>query len=750
MPSSIHFFFFFLPLLITLLHLSSSITHATVAQQRKVYIVYMGDVSPTRSHISALDQHHDLLLSAIQDESMARSAKLYSYTRSFNGFAARLLPEEAHRIRGREGVVSVFESQKNQLHTTRSWNFLKMPQDVRRKATVESNIIVGLLDTGIYPDAPSFNASGFGPPPAKWKGKCDSGANFTGCNNKVIGARFYNLDQMDPNIDVETPADLDGHGSHTSSTVAGVPVGGASLYGIARGTARGGVPSARIAMYKVCWSSGCDDVNLMAGFDDAIADGVDLISVSIGGSPKPFHVDPIAIGAFHAMKKGILVSCSAGNIGPALGTVQNVAPWILTVAASNLDRQFKTAVKLRNGVKSAGISINTFSPKRAMYPLTSGIQAAINVSGYGNASACDYGTLDEKKVKGKLVFCRGSANQDYSINEMKGAGVIMTAAQMSDIAALTIIPGTVLTVADGDKIDRYINTTKYPRAVIQKTRTVHVSAPAIASFSSRGPQFISPSILKPDVAAPGLSILAGYSTLATLTGTKDDPRRYPFNIISGTSMACPHVTATAAYVKSFHPDWSPAMIKSAIMTTATPIKIPAEGEGLATGSGQINPTRALHPGLVYDMALTDYISYLCKEGYNDSDISLLYHSRKNLSCADIKPAKGSDGLNYPSMHYQLNASITTFSVEFHRSVKHVGFGHSVYKAKVTSPKGISIEVFPEKLVFNRKHQKQSFKVCVSGELKNGTYIATGSLVWDDTKHVVLSPIVVYKPQVWSG
>ena len=167
--------------------------------------------------------------------------------------------------------------------------------------------------------------------------------------SKVIGAKYFNLDPTGPTADNLSPVDDQGHGTHTSSTAAGVAVKGASLYGVGRGTARGGVPSARIAMYKVCWTSGCSDMDMLAGFDEAIADGVNFISVSIGGPSRDFFADPIAIGAFHAMKRGVLTSCSAGNEGPHLSTVENVAPWILTVAASTLDRQFTTVVSFGNG-----------------------------------------------------------------------------------------------------------------------------------------------------------------------------------------------------------------------------------------------------------------------------------------------------------------------------------------------------------------------------------------------------------------
>jgi subtilisin family serine protease len=169
--------------------------------------------------------------------------------------------------------------------------------------------------------------------------------------SKVIGARFYNNNPTNPQPD-PSPADDDGHGTHTSSTIAGVPIAGASLYGLGKGTARGGVPSARIAMYKVCWAEGCSDIDLLAGFDDAIDDGVDLISISIGGRPNNYFEDSIAIGSFHAMKKGILTAGSAGNDGPFMHTVQNVAPWILTVGASGMDRQFRTTVKVGNGIET--------------------------------------------------------------------------------------------------------------------------------------------------------------------------------------------------------------------------------------------------------------------------------------------------------------------------------------------------------------------------------------------------------------
>ncbi|KAF4358514.1 hypothetical protein F8388_005170 [Cannabis sativa] len=742
-------------LLETLLVLSFNIclvaTLVHGSDERKPYIVYMGELASSSQTTSMVIQsHNNLLESAIGDATLARKSKIHSYGKSFNGFAAKLLPHEVKKLSEERGVISVFPSTKRKLHTTRSWDFLGMPETTtKRNYRTESNIIVGVLDSGIWMDCPSFSDKGYGPAPAKWRGQCVKGANFTGCNNKVIGAKYYNLEDA-AGEETPSPVDNDGHGTHTSSTIAGVSVKDASLYGLARGTARGGVPSSRIAMYKVCWSVACADSDILAGFDDAIADGVDVISISIGGASRDYFNDPIAIGSFHAAKRGILTSCSAGNDGPDTLTVQNVAPWIMTVAASGIDRQFKTVVKLGNGRRIPGLAVNTFSPKKHMYPLTDGAHS-VNTSAdfFGNGSACDYGTLSRDKVKGKIVYCQGNNGQDFTIGELGGVGTIMTLDSFVDTAFTPYIPGTYSLPKDGNKISQYINSTKKPMAVIQKTRTVSIDAPFVASFSSRGPQLVSRNILKPDIAAPGLDILAAYSKQTTITGYPTDDRRAVFNIISGTSMACPHATAAAAYVKTFHPNWSPAAIKSAMMTTATPMKIKDKTAELGSGAGQIDPVQAVDPGLVYDLSMSSYIRFLCKEGYNGTTIALLFGGKRRYNCSDFRPARGTDGLNYPTMQLHLQNPNSTVSAIFHRTVTHVGQGSAMYKVNVVSPKGLSVRVNPSSLSFSAPQQKRSFSVVIKGKsLPKGTQFLSALLEWNDfQKHSVRSNILVYKPDI---
>ncbi|GAB2229583.1 hypothetical protein Droror1_Dr00013830 [Drosera rotundifolia] len=715
--------------------IASSCLATTTATDRKTYIVYMGGLRKEEG-LSVAEKHHSMLVETLGDEDLARDLRLHSCGRSFNAFAALLLPHEAEKLSNMPNVVSVFQSKIRKLRTTRSWDFLGMPlHRTPRHYAKESDMIIGMIDSGIYIDAPSFNDDGFGPPPAKWKGECMTGVNFTACNNKVIGGRYYNLNPYYP-ITPPTPADFDGHGTHTASTAAGIAVSGASFGGLAEGTARGGVPLARLAAYRVC-SVGCPDANILAAFDDAIADGVDVISISIGGqSAYPFLEDAMAIGSFHAMEKGILTVAAAGNNGPAASTVDNTAPWMAVVASSNIDRQFRTPVKLGNGYEFTGVSISLSATKKL--PLITGAAASLP-----GENATDCLNLDPAKVEGKIVYCKGSSGADQSVHPLGGAGVINAVDTDLDVPFITELPDAYIDYKLGGQVEKYFNSSdEDATATIYKTFLEKAKAPVISSFSSRGPQFIAPNILKPDISAPGLGILAGYSRLSSTA--------YNFFISSGTSMATPHVSGTAAYVKSFHPDWSGAAIRSAIMTTAKPIVVNSVENPLDSGSGLLNPVKAVHPGLVYDLSLRSYLQYLCKEGYDSNLIAQLYGSgdKPQVKCSDFPPAMGKDGLNYPSFHLQLQIDQMTYHAAYHRTVTHVEHGPSTYIAKVKEPKGLHVKVVPNVLVFNHMNEKKDFVVKIRGKMKVGMpTIAIAMLEWNDGKHSVRSPIVVYKPTV---
>ncbi|EOY17971.1 Subtilisin-like serine endopeptidase family protein [Theobroma cacao] len=701
-----------------------------------VYIVYMGDIP--KGDFSAANLHTSMLQDVVPSPA-ASDVLLYSYHRSFNGFAAKLTKDEAEKLRGKEGVVSVFLSQKKQLHTSWSWDFMGFSKKVKR-SVIESDIIVGMLDTGIWPESESFNDTGFGPIPAKWKGTCQKSSNFT-CNKKIIAAKYYRANGDFSPGDFISPRDSEGHGSHTASTAAGGLASRASLYGLAKGTVRGAVPSARIAVYKICWSDGCYDVDILAAFDDAIADGVDIISLSVGSFfSSDYFDDSIAIGAFHSMKNGVLTSNSAGNSGPRPASIVNFSPWSLSVAASTIDRKFVTKVKLGNGEIYEGTSINTFDLKEKMYPFIFGGVAPNTSQGFTSEDSryCLPGTLNETLVKGKIVFCDYDSDGDGPI-EGGAVGAVFQYGGKKDYVFSYPLPLSNLNLDDGRFVLNYVNTTENPTATIFKSDVEsNEFAPYVVSFSSRGPNPVTADILKPDLTAPGVDILAAWSEAAHVTESEYDNRIVPYNIISGTSMSCPHATGAAAYVKSFHPTWSPAAIKSALMTTAFQMSAKNNIEGeFAFGAGHINPALAAQPGLIYDAGEIEYIKFLCGQGYSPTYLQLI--TGNNSSCSEETNGTVWD-LNYPS--FALSATPgKSITRAFHRTVTNVGSAVSTYKAVVKAPPGLIIQVQPSVLSFKSLGQKQSFVVTVGAEVGNS--MISGSLTWDDGLYQVRSPIVAY-------
>ncbi|KAL4599121.1 hypothetical protein ACB092_11G104500 [Castanea dentata] len=694
---------------------------------KDIYIVYMGSLPEGEYSPSS---HHFSILQEVLGESAASNSIVRSYTRSFNGFAARLSDEEQQIIASKKEVLSVFPSKKLKLQTTRSWDFMGLTETAKRNPTVESNVIVGAIDSGIWPESESFSDEGYGPPPKKWKGTCAGGTNFT-CNNKLIGARSYKLGSE------SSPArDEMGHGTHTASTAAGNKVPDASFYGMAKGKAHGGVPSARIAAYKVCDEEDCLDLYILAAFDDAIADGVDLITISVGGDyASPFEEDAIAVGSFHAMEKGILTLQSAGNSGPTPSTVSSVAPWLFSIAASSIDRKFISKVTLANGQTLIGNAVNPFTLNGTNFPLVYGKNLTTTCP-EDVTRLCADTCLDSKLVEGKIVVCDQASGRKEAFRA--GAiGAITTNDGRDDIASVVPFPTSALTDTDHDIVKSFINSTKNPQGSILKSEVIeHTTAPIAASFSSRGPNPIAVDILKPDITAPGIDIIAAFSPHASPSGAPGDKRSLKYSILSGTSMSCPHVTGAAAYLKTFHPDWSPSAIKSALMTTAWPMNATKQvddvyGEGeFAFGAGHINPVKAIDPGLVYEALKEDYIKMLCS-------IQISYFG----TCP--KGVKGSPkDLNYPSMQ-ALVESDKSFTVNFPRIVTNVGSSNSTYMVKVTTDSHINVSVKPSSLSFKSLGEKQSFVVTVSGKGLPAKARVSASIVWSDDTHNVTSPIVVY-------
>ncbi|XP_062023220.1 subtilisin-like protease SBT3.9 isoform X3 [Rosa rugosa] len=690
-----------------------------------VYIVYMGERKYGNPELVS-ESHHEILSYVFGSKEAARESILYTYKHGFSGFAAVLTPSQANHIADVPGVVRVIPHRFLDLHTTRSWNFLQVDSHFRTGVLSRSQSgigsIIGVMDTGIWPESQSFRDEGMGDIPSRWRGICQEGEKFnhSHCNRKIIGARWYNkgyeaefgkIDTSD-GFEFLSPRDASGHGTHTSSTAAGGFIENASFMGLASGLAR-------------------------------------------GGSPPPlasYVEDVVSIGSFHAVAKGISVVCSAGNSGPYSQTIINSAPWIFTVAASTIDRAFPTAISLGNNQTVVGQGLYTGMDVNKFYPLVYGQDIASVDADEDSAGSCESGTLNGTLANGKFVLCFQSRSQRSSTAAQKtvmsagGAGLIFAQFPSKDVSLSSgSLPCVQIDFAIGTYILTYIGATRNPIVKLNPTKTLlgQQISPEVAFFSARGPNSVSPSVLKPDIAAPGVNILSSWSPAYSLL--QHQPSPVIFKIESGTSMACPHISGIVALLKVIHPTWSPAAIKSALITTASledqyGQSIEAEGapqkkaDPFDYGGGHVNPNKAIAPGLIYDIETSDYIRFLCSMGYNNSAISAI--AGASITCH--KSTNVQVNLNLPSITiHELKERMTVS-----RTVTNVGPVNSIYIARVQTPAAVSVKVKPSALLFNSTAKKLEFKVVFRPLLKVAGRFSFGNLYWEDGFHVVRIPLTV--------
>ncbi|KAJ0987498.1 hypothetical protein J5N97_005854 [Dioscorea zingiberensis] len=694
---------------------------------------------------------------------------LYSYTPLLPAFAALIPSSHLSLLLSHPSVLHYHPETIIPLHTTRSPDFLGLPPTPSSPAATldATDVIVAVLDTGVWPESPSFSDTGLPPVPPRWRGRCDAGVDFSPslCNRKLIGARSFSRGfhaarggeaaGQDGQREFESVRDRDGHGTHTASTAAGAPVGNASFLGYAKGTARGMATGARVAAYKVCWTTGCFGSDILAGIAAAVEDGVDVISLSLGGGAVPYYRDIIASAAFAATAAGVFVAASAGNSGPQAATLANAAPWLATVGAGTLDREFPATVSLSKSSEVQGVSLYAGPGLgNAVLPLVYG---GVGRKRDANSSRlCLAGALDPSQVRGKVVLCdRGVSarvEKGLVVKQAGGAGMVLanTAASGEELVADShLLPAVAVGRRNGDIIREYVLNAKKPMVSLSFKGTVLGvrPSPVVAAFSSRGPNVVTPEILKPDFIGPGVNILAGWSGSIGPTGLAKDTRRTEFNIMSGTSMSCPHISGLAALLKAAHPSWSPSAIKSALMTTAytvdntgSPLRDAAGGSfatPMAYGAGHVDPEKALSPGLIYDMTTEDYIAFLCSLNYSIGHIQAIA-KRPNITCSHRLSSPGN--LNYPSFSVIFDPKSQI--VKYTRELTNVGASGSVYSVNVTGPSSVRVIVKPTKLVFKHVGQKLKYSILFvskkGGELKKN--MEFGWLTWTSRQNSVRSPV----------
>ncbi|KAL5863763.1 hypothetical protein ACOSQ3_001277 [Xanthoceras sorbifolium] len=743
-------------------------SHANILQ---TYLVQLHPHGTTSSlFTSKLHWHLSFIQQTLSSEEDPSSRLLYSYHSAMEGFAAQLSDSELESLKRLPDVIAIRPDRSFQIQTTYSYRFLGLnptSEGAWYSSQFGRGTIIGVLDTGVWPESPSFDDYGMPPAPNKWRGICQVGQSFnsSNCNRKLIGARFFTKGHRvasmssSPNIIQEyvSPRDSHGHGTHTSSTAAGASVPMASVLGNGAGVARGMAPGAHIAVYKVCWFTGCYSSDILAAMDVSIRDGVDVLSLSLGGFPLPLFDDTIAIGSFRAMEHGISVVCAAGNNGPLQYSVANIAPWIATVGASTLDRRFPAIVRTGNGEMIYGESMY---PGKHLSNVEEELELVYITGGDNGSEFCLKGSLPRAKVQGKMVVCdrgvNGRAEKGQAVKEAGGAAMVLANTEINleeDSIDVHVLPATMVGFAESVGLKAYINSTRRAKARIIFGGTVigRSRAPAVAQFSARGPTLFDTTVLKPDVIAPGVNIIAAWPQNLGPSSLPEDSRRVNFTVMSGTSMACPHVSGITALIRSAHPKWTPAAIKSAIMTTADandhfgkPIMDGNITAGVfAIGAGQVNPERAINPGLIYDIKPDDYVTHMCTLGYTRSQIFTITH--RNISCHEISQMNRGFSLNYPSISVTFKHGKTTKMIK--RRLTNVGSPNSIYSLEVKALDGVKVRVKPQRLVFKKMNQSLSYRIWFISRKRTGKgkiSSAQGQLTWVHVNSLyrVRSPISV--------
>ena len=683
--------------------------------------------------------------------SVAGAPVLANYHAVFNGFAAQLTPADVNALRANAKVVQIFEDQPRELDTISTPTFLGLTApgglwsqlDALSRAVKGEDMVIGVVDGGIWPENTSFadrvDGSGvptfsggtlaYGPPPATFTGGCVAGEGFnpaTHCNNKLVGAKFYNAGFLAASLpknwsEFYSPRDSvggvlahGGHGDHTASTAAGNSLAPVVMTGISFGPASGMAPRARVAAYKVCWTyddptatdgtgskNSCFTSDSVKAIDDAVKDGVNVINYSISGSLTSVN-DPVEQAFYRATVAGVFVAASAGNSGPA-NQVAHISPWLTTVAASTHNRILRADVTLGDGAKYTGASMNiTPLPSTPLIRAEDAGMAGADPTKvtlcYSAGSNLGVAVLDPVKVAGKIVICtRGTTarvDKSLAVAQAGGVGMIMRDNGAGLVAEVHSVPTVHVTSADGLAIQTYAASLAGTSDMGTFRASTTANAPVMADFSSRGPNQGDSNVLKPDLTAPGVDVIAAVTPALTVSqrdavanGTLvPDPDWASYQ---GTSMSSPHVAGLALLLKQAHPTWSPAAIKSALMTTTYSTLndgLPGAQNGLlpwAQGAGHVDPNEAIDPGLVYDAGKADFVKYQCK--VNRTAVSA-------SDCATYGTLDETYNLNLPS----ITAGTVVGNVTVTRNVTNVGGSSATYTASA-SVSGFSTVVTPASL-----------------------------------------------------
>ncbi|MBU2892881.1 S8 family serine peptidase [Colwellia sp. D2M02] len=758
----------------------------------------IGELLPSNQQVAVAGNNYNANTPAMRAYHLALEAKQksvaqgigsidinYSFKHTFNGFSAVLTPSQKASLESHPDVIGIWEDKVQHVSTANTPEFLGLTSEAGQH-TLDikgEDIIIGIIDTGIWPENPSFSDDGSYSDPSTlgWLGACDSGLDEAfSCNNKLIGARFFkdsfeNTYEIQYELgEIDSPRDAAGHGSHTAGTAAGNEAVASTVnidgYAADAGLISGMAPRARIAAYKACWNdsykdpitgdsqAGCMYGDTMAAIDQAVADGVDVINYSIGGSRTDLTTPPTA-AMLRASDAGVFVAVSAGNSGrDGAETIGTPAPWITTVGASTYSGE----------VPAQGLTYSSRTPQETVLAPEGAITKPLKDSGpiINNVVVaepllgCFEGetatALDNaNQLAGNIaLISRGGCPFSQKVERAQLSGATAVIVYSTDETPIIMggegafdIPGMMISKSDGESLNTAITNGEVVEATLARgifaPRTV--TGNVMGDFSSLGPNTASYDIIKPDITAPGVRVLAAYSENPVSSASGDS-----FRYLQGTSMAAPHIAGIAALFKESNSTWSPAQIKSAMMTNAYQDVMKPDGVTPADpfnfGAGHVAPVASLNPGLLYDTNTADYLAFLCGIG-NESYVASMGITCETLAEAgfNLDPSQ----LNLPSIGIaQLQAPETII-----RTVSNASASASSYTATIEAPLGIDVQLqtFDANGAVNPNN---TLDVAVNGTASYAlTFTRTeatefdtwkfGAITWtDNSGHSVRSPIAV--------
>nr|XP_017190757.1 subtilisin-like protease SBT2.2 isoform X2 [Malus domestica] len=758
-------------------------------------------------NISRTDRRYSSYIARVHDSLLRRVfrgekyLKLYSYHYLINGFAVFVTQDQVDKLSRRREVANVVLDFSVRTATTHTPRFLGLPQGAWVQGggyeSAGEGVVIGFIDTGIDPTHSSFDdhtSERPYPVPAHFSGICEVTPDFPSgsCNRKLIAARHFASSAITRGVfnssqDYASPFDGEGHGTHTASIAAGNHGIRVVVAGHHFGNASGMAPRSHIAVYKALYKSfGGFAADVVAAIDQAAQDGVDIISLSITPNRRPPGIatffNPIDMALLSAVKAGIFVVQAAGNTGPSPKSMSSFSPWIFTVGSSSHDRNYSNSIMLGNNVTITGVGLAPGTD--TMYTLISATHALNNgttVSDDMYVGECqDSSNFNRDLVRGNLLIC------SYSIRFVLGISTIHksleTAKNLSAIGVVFTmdafvigfqlnptpmkLPGIIIPSPEDSKVLLKYYNLSLERDIMTKRITkfgalaticgglkanYSTSAPKIMYYSARGPDpednFLDDAdIMKPNLVAPGNSIWAAWSSVGQ---DSIEFQGEHFAMMSGTSMAAPHVAGLAALVRQKFPNFSPSAIASALSTTASlydrnggPIMaqrayaFPDQNQSPATpfdmGSGFVNATAALNPGLIFDTSYDNYMSFLC--GINGSAPVVLNYTGE--SCWTYNSTINGGDLNLPSITIaKLNQSRTVL-----RTVRNVA-ANETYSVGWSAPFGVSLKVSP--LHFSiASGETQVLSVFVNAT-SNSTTASYGRIgLFGHLSHVVNIPLSV--------